>query len=802
MTTSEICYTALNATSNTVAMIVNANVTPTVSITPSTTTICQGTNLNFISSISNSGSNPIYQWRINGVDFLGANNATFNISTLSNGDNVTLKVTSSAVCSILDTVNSNSITITVNPLASQPGNFTQSTSVLYWGQSPATYTVPNELGVCYNWSYSGTNVSINGSGNSVTLTPNPNATSGILSVTATNGCGTSAARTMNISVFLTITWTGNGGNNNWNDATNWDAGVVPTSANNVVIPTNSTTPPSVPNATSVKDLTIAAGNTLQISNNDNLSVTGNLINKGTIIGGTLKLNGTAAQTISGKGTVAHFELNNINGATINLGDTLYISEDYQPTSGTLSTNGGLVLLSDATNTATILAPQGTCSNYINGNVVVNKYIHGGRRAFRFLAHPFSTAIGLDQLTDDFDITGQGGSANGFTTTNTNNASSFWYNTLTGNGSSVDDNTGWIAYTHTNGLNENAWSPMQGARMYIRGEKGQGLGCGTCTPNPVTFDMTGPVNMCDVTVALQTNANMGYNFVGYPYPSNVDMSLLSLGSNVGTNFSVWDPNQGVYGAYVTQPFAFSYILPAYSSFIVTNSGNSNNTVTFTKGAKVNAAATGNLFKTTATSSFGANSMQLKISSNNDSVNWDRLLLFFDNNATKTTDAKDAKKLNNVSLDFYTKTIDSNKLSVDFRPISIGDVIQLGLRADSQMNYTLKVADLDAPIGIQLYLKDKFLNTTQAMNQGMNYAFSVNSNPLSQGENRFEIIAGNTTGIENTATEMEITLMPNPAKDKVTLNLEGIEGKTTINISNLLGEVVFTTEINNNKFFTIP
>ena len=784
--------------------VVGAPVTPAVSINASSTTICAGASVTFTATPTNGGSTPSYQWKKNGNN-VGSNAASYVDASLVNGDVVAVVLTSSHPNASPTTATSNSVTMTVNNIAAQPSSFTQSLDTLYWGQNPVTFAVSNVAGVTYNWNYSGNNVSISGSGNSISLTPAQNATSGTLSVTATNGCGTSSARTMSITVVQTITWTAGGGNSNWNDTANWDAGVVPTDSNNVVIPANPVIPPAIPNTVSVKDLTVASGNSLQIPNGDILSVSGHFINNGSITGGTLKLNGASAQTIAGKGTVEHFELNNSNGATINLGDTLYISGDYLPTAGTLNTNGALVLLSDALHgTASILAPQGTCGNYINGNVVVNKYVHGGRRAFRFLAHPFSTSIGLDQLTDDFDITGQGGSTNGFTTTNTNNASAFWYNTLTGNGSSVDDNTGWIAYTNTNGLNENVWNPLQGARMYIRGEKGQGLGCAACTPNPVTFDMTGPVNMCDVNVTLQTNANMGYNFVGNPYPANIDMSLLNVGSSVGANFSVWDPNQGVYGAYVTQPFAFSYILPAYSSFIVTNAANTNNTITFTEAAKVNAAATGDLFKTTNASSFGANSLQLKITSNNDSVNWDRLLVFFDNNATTAKDTKDAKKLNNISLDFYSKTTDSNKLAVDFRPLSIGDVIQLGLRADSQMSYNLKVADLDAPTGMVLYLKDKFLNTKQAMSQGMNYAFTVNSNPLSQGDNRFEIVAGNTTGIETVGNnnEIEISLMPNPASEKVTIALGGVKGNSHISISNLIGQVVYATDVINNDAITVP
>ena len=55
-------------------------------------------------------------------------------------------------------------------------------------------------GVTYNWSYSGTGHTINGTGNSVTIDFDGTATSGTLSVTATNSCGTSPARTVDITV--------------------------------------------------------------------------------------------------------------------------------------------------------------------------------------------------------------------------------------------------------------------------------------------------------------------------------------------------------------------------------------------------------------------------------------------------------------------------------------------------------------------------------------------------------------------------------------------------------------------------
>ena len=98
-----------------------------------------------------------------------------------------------------NTVNSN-VSVTVNPLPLQPGAFTTSTATVCRGTLNVAYTVPNDATVSYTWTYSGTGAAITGSSNSVTISYSASATSGTLSVTATNSCGTSTARTLAVTV--------------------------------------------------------------------------------------------------------------------------------------------------------------------------------------------------------------------------------------------------------------------------------------------------------------------------------------------------------------------------------------------------------------------------------------------------------------------------------------------------------------------------------------------------------------------------------------------------------------------------
>lgn len=118
-------------------------------------------------------------------DFNGTNGTTYTLRwTISNG-----------TCTSFDDV---VIDFPLLPL--QPGAFTLSSSNVCQGQSAVGYTVPNDPTVTYAWAYTGTGETINGSSNSVNLDFDATATSGTLSVNATNGCGTSADRTIAITV--------------------------------------------------------------------------------------------------------------------------------------------------------------------------------------------------------------------------------------------------------------------------------------------------------------------------------------------------------------------------------------------------------------------------------------------------------------------------------------------------------------------------------------------------------------------------------------------------------------------------
>ena len=83
----------------------------------------------------------------------------------------------------------------------QPSTFTVSSTSVNQGQTAVVYSVANDATASsYSWTYSGTGAVITGTSNSVSIDFSSTATSGTLTVAATSGCGTSIARTLDITV--------------------------------------------------------------------------------------------------------------------------------------------------------------------------------------------------------------------------------------------------------------------------------------------------------------------------------------------------------------------------------------------------------------------------------------------------------------------------------------------------------------------------------------------------------------------------------------------------------------------------
>jgi hypothetical protein len=89
-------------------------VEPIVNISTENESVCSGVLTSFTATNYDGGSDPVYDWRVNGIS-QGVNNQIFTTTTLQDGDQVSCLMTSNSVCADPDTASSNTITMTILP---------------------------------------------------------------------------------------------------------------------------------------------------------------------------------------------------------------------------------------------------------------------------------------------------------------------------------------------------------------------------------------------------------------------------------------------------------------------------------------------------------------------------------------------------------------------------------------------------------------------------------------------------------------------------------------------------------------
>jgi hypothetical protein len=193
LTPGNICVTPTTATSNAITISITT-ITPTVSIavTGGSNPGCSGQAITFTATPANGGTNPAYQWKVNGVAVTGATNSTFTSSTLNAGDVVTVTMISNSPCAAPGGVTSNGITISFTSLtASVSIAQTGGTNPICAGK-PVTFTatpVNGGTSPVYNWLVNGTPAGATGATFSTTTLANGSVVS--VTMTSNNPCVTS-----------------------------------------------------------------------------------------------------------------------------------------------------------------------------------------------------------------------------------------------------------------------------------------------------------------------------------------------------------------------------------------------------------------------------------------------------------------------------------------------------------------------------------------------------------------------------------------------------------------------------------
>ncbi|MBP9186575.1 MAG: T9SS type A sorting domain-containing protein, partial [Bacteroidia bacterium] len=519
-------------------------------------------------------------------------------------------------------------------------------------------------------------------------------------------------------------WTG-AISTDWETTGNWSNNALPTNTEEAYIVTAANQPTVTTGA--ALNVSVAAGATLTISGT--LSCAGAINNAGTIAAttGTVVLNGTTLQTLSGgvfsNNTLANLTVNNAAGVLLT--DTLKITGTVNPQNGTLNTGNKLVLVSTLSVSGKILQIQPAAD--VTGNVTIQRYMIGGaitQRGWRSMSSPISN-FNYTQLVDDIFVTGPGGSANGFDRSGTPSSIIHYQESTTGT-------RGWKDIANITATQDAG----KGSMVFFRGDRTQTASIlnTSVVPNNVTMAYYGNINKGNIGALplsytnTATPADDGWNLMGNPYPCPINYGAINKTGNVSNSFWVLNPNTGNY----VNLIATDDVAISQGFFIQVNDVNQH--ISFEEADKVNTSPT-QYFKTVA------NPFAIKMYS--DSIRYDVAWLSFESTASKNyVFNQDALKFTNNLINLGLITADGKLVQRNVSQTlnaNSTDTFVLSTQAVSNGNYWLTFEQTASlPATKNAFLVDLFTNNWINIKTTPSYSYTINnSTPASFGK-RFLLI----------------------------------------------------------------
>lgn len=176
---------------------------PSIVITASPNPACAGDNITVNATLENAGSNPVIEFFVNGTSVQSGAATSFSSSGLSSGDVISASLTSSEPCVAVTSVNSNSISMLVNPVSNPTVSISGSTAtacqtdvVTYTATSSGCNGTPT-----YQWLVNGTPVASDTTGLFSSTFADDAAVS--VNMTCSDPCATAAtSNTENLDVTV------------------------------------------------------------------------------------------------------------------------------------------------------------------------------------------------------------------------------------------------------------------------------------------------------------------------------------------------------------------------------------------------------------------------------------------------------------------------------------------------------------------------------------------------------------------------------------------------------------------------
>lgn len=533
----------------------------------------------------------------------------------------------------------------------------------------------------------------------------------------------------------------------------------------------------------------------------NLTVTSNGITigkytnvKNLTIETDLTTTGTGAISLNGANISINSNLRTIATGNMTLrGNITVAAGKYIQCGGNFLVAGPMLFKSDATGSAAFGTLGGTFTGG-SGLVTTERYIPANKRSFRFLSPSVTTTSaikfhwqenGVNTAGLGTHITGNGGAANGFDATSTNNPSMFGYDHTNGT---------WTAVTNTNTNTLTAGTPY---RLMVRGDRTISLTTNTPTPTATTLRASGTLHTGNFTPTLNQNAD-GFSFIGNPYQAPVNIKTVLAAATGGVNSGVvyyWDPTLNLRGGWVARNLTANtndvtssfneFIQPNQAVFVKNSSSVTAPALTFTETDKAIANAAAGVFKTNNNTALLR--LKLMASIDNQMQGIDGALVLFNEDYSWDVTQDDITKMGNLDEQVSFK-VNNTELAIASQNNPIANaVLPISFSKNRQENYQWEF-ELENYNGLTPYLFDAQNQSYTEIENGTNVAFSTANLNATEIESRFSVVFAPSTLGTNTF-EQNIALYPNPAKANQTeFILQGVDANSSVTMFNLLGQQI--------------
>ncbi|WP_205500510.1 T9SS type A sorting domain-containing protein [Rufibacter psychrotolerans] len=550
-------------------------------------------------------------------------------------------------------------------------------------------------------------------------------------------------------------WTGNKGTTDVTDCGNWEEGKSPDQNTNVVIPAYSSPSPIIAADLVVKSFIVEEGASVTLQN-ASLKVFGALQNSGTIDAqnGKVELLGTEPQMIAANTFLGNTirDLTIGNAAGVSLGGALALTGQLTVNTGTLSTNGHLVLKSEE-GTSAIVAPVASGGNVV-GNVLVERFIPANNnQAYRLLGASVTGGTLYDTWQNGganvpglgMHITGGAGQSTSQGFDAIGEASVYTFN--------VAKQT-WEPVPNTNAM---TLSVSQGYLAYVRGDRKQeNLTSGASSNTKLTA--TGPLVVGDYSFAgLESSGgevgSQRLSLVTNPYVAPLDWAA-AHGSNSASfedYYTYMEPKAGEKGAFVsvkadgTKSISADFLGGAGQDNIQMGQAfllRTKRTVTspsfsLQESHKVSAASEGPPAENTPQRF----NMALFAAPADGGKVLDGAVAYFSDRNDAAVGSDDALKVANLQENLSILRSKTN-LSIEGRPALSAKVDTLPLRLFQlpSNNYVLKFQAENLSPALQITLVDKLTGsvTPIGVEEVTSVPFTVTDGPASSLESRFMVL----------------------------------------------------------------